>query len=222
MHDLPVRPIPHAFRKVINHYSHIALKHFPYLFRQMTHLIYMKMQIVNILPRFCRDIWLNPLFPEELMKLPTAPPSGGSPVKYEFDNRIDILCFPRVLLSICPACVARFPKQHLSVRPGLIGDQIHEPDMSIRHLILAYIFELIPDLSFYLFCLIRQCLIDRFCRACPEVFRPCELSALIQKYIDRVRRDIRKSDKFFLHDILFFSCHLHDLSSCPQESGHAT
>ena len=135
-----VRAVAIPFRKKIHDYPHVTCKKLPHLSRQISHFKHMHPDVINIFPCGFRNL---PPF-EKLSAVTIVFPFSFSPIKYEFNYRKQVWHLVLILLPVKTAYVADFSKQNLPVHPALIGNQIHQVDTAIQHLIFTQILILAP------------------------------------------------------------------------------
>ena len=133
MGNLPVRTIILAIHQIIDHNSHITLKQLSCFFRQSPHFIYVKPHLVYVFPHLVGE----PPFLKQPPDAMAASPSFVPPVKYQLNNGKSIPNLSLILLPVNASRISSLPQQHLTVHPGLVRYQIHQPDPPVNQFILA-------------------------------------------------------------------------------------
>ena len=150
----------------------------------------MKLQIIHI--RHCLS--RKSLIPKHFMDTSVFIPSSLSPVKNQLYHWESVLCLLFILLSVDASNIASFAKQHIRILLRLISKEIHSLYLSISHIILCDILQLISQLFLSL--------IQGFRRRCQKVFFLYLALSLIQKYIENIGCHIRIRFKILRYKII--------------------
>ena len=160
----------------------------------------MKLQVIHI--GHCPGRQLLTL--KQFMGASASGPFPFSPVKNKLYHRESVLCLLFILLPVDASDVAGFAKQHIRILLRLIGEKIYGSYLTVCHIVLCDILQLIPQLCFSL--------IQSFCRRCQKILFLYLLLSLIQEYIENISRNIRICFKILRYKII---C-LHPSSFCRE------